>query len=96
VQFMAALEGQTFDGTVSGVTAWGVYVMLPNTVEGLIPFENLRRHHFKFEKDTATYTRTAKKGSKKTILRHGAPVSVRLASVNEDEMRIIFALRPTT
>jgi len=94
VQFMQSQEGQTFDGTVSGVTAWGVYVMLPNTVEGLIPWENLARHHFKFQKDTATYIRALKKGSRKTVLRHGAEVSVRLSQVNEDEMKIIFAIRP--
>lgn len=61
VQFMAPEEGKTFDATVSGVTSWGVYAMLDNTVEGLIPFENLRRHGFTFNKENSSYTSAAKK-----------------------------------
>jgi len=92
VQFMSALEGQNFDGVVSGVTAWGVYVTLPNTVEGIVPYENLARHHFKFDKDTATYIRVLKKGSKKMVLRHGVELSVRLARVDVDDLKIVFSV----
>ena len=41
VQFMADKIGQVFEGTVSSVVDWGVYVQLPNTVEGLVPSEFL-------------------------------------------------------
>ena len=33
--------GETFEGTVSGLTEYGVYVMLPNTAEGLLPLDAL-------------------------------------------------------
>jgi len=61
VQFISTEENKVFDATVSGVTAWGIYAMLDNTIEGLIPFENLRRHGFTFNKENLTYTTGAKK-----------------------------------
>jgi ribonuclease R len=36
VQYMERFIGQTFTGVVTGTTSWGVYVELPNTVEGLV------------------------------------------------------------
>lgn len=36
VEYMEQFEGETFDGVISGVTEWGMFVELPNTVEGLI------------------------------------------------------------
>ena len=95
VQFMSGREGQTFEATVSGITQWGVYVMLPNTVEGIIPFENLRRHHFTFDKERVVYVRKAQKKSKiinSAVLRHGEPITVHLVKVLDDERKIIFAI----
>ena len=36
VEYMEQFVGETFDGVISGVTEWGMFVELPNTVEGLI------------------------------------------------------------
>lgn len=40
-QYMAERLGQVFEGVVSGVTEWGIYVELPNTVEGLVHVSKL-------------------------------------------------------
>lgn len=41
-EYMEQFVGETFDGVVSGVTAWGVYVELPNTIEGMISINNMK------------------------------------------------------
>lgn len=40
-EYMCAHLGETFDGMISGVTDFGIYVMLPNTAEGLISVDAL-------------------------------------------------------
>jgi len=95
VQFMSTQEGQTFEATVSGVTQWGVYVVLHNTVEGLIPFESLRNKGFAFDKEKTVYVRKQSKKSKgkeAETLRHGEPITVRLVHALEDERKLIFAM----
>lgn len=48
VQFMEPFIGQEFEGVISGVTAWGFYVELPNTVEGLVHISELRDDYYVF------------------------------------------------
>lgn len=94
VQFMADKEGQTFDAIISGITPWGMYVMLENTVEGLIPTSNLLRHRYKFNKDYGVYEKIKRApGEKKAqALSHGLQISVRLTQANEDERKLTFVL----
>lgn len=35
-QYMESRVGECYEGVISGITAWGIYVELPNTVEGMI------------------------------------------------------------
>ena len=44
-EYMEQFVGETFDGVVSGVTAWGVYVELPNTIEGMVSVNNMRGYY---------------------------------------------------
>lgn len=101
VQFMSGHEGRTFEVVVSGVTQWGIYVTLPNTIEGLIPVENLQRNKYVFDKDKGAYFLKAGKknkpikGKQRAVsqLTHGLMLQVRLVAAKEDERKLIFALQ---
>ena len=47
-EYMSERIGQTFEGVISSVTPWGMYVELPNTVEGMIHVTNLRDDYYHY------------------------------------------------
>lgn len=50
-EYMEQRIGEIFEGVISGVTAWGIYVELPNTVEGLVHVANLSGDYFRFNEE---------------------------------------------
>ena len=48
-QYMIPHIGETFEGTITQITSWGVYVELPNTVEGLIRVHDLSDDYYIFD-----------------------------------------------
>ena len=50
-EYMEKHVGETFDGVISGVTRAGLYVELPNTVEGMIRVNELRDDYYEFLED---------------------------------------------
>lgn len=50
-EYMKQHIGEAFEGTVSGVTEWGLYVELDNTVEGLVHVNSLTDDYYSFDKD---------------------------------------------
>lgn len=49
VEYMEAHLGECFTGVVSGVTQWGIYVELPNTIEGMIHVSRLPGDYFYYD-----------------------------------------------
>ena len=49
VQYMERFLGEEFEGVVSGVTKWGIYVELDNTIEGLVHVVNMKDDHYEFD-----------------------------------------------
>ena len=47
-EYMRARIGEEYDGVISGVTRWGLYVELPNTVEGLVHVADMWDDHYEF------------------------------------------------
>ena len=52
VQYMENRIGEIFEGVISGVTGWGFYVELPNTIEGMVPVASLRGEYYHFHETT--------------------------------------------
>lgn len=50
-EYMLDHVGEAFEGVVSGVTQYGLYVQLPNTVEGMVRAGSLGNDHFEYEPD---------------------------------------------
>ena len=48
-QYMMDHIGEVFEGVISGVTEWGIYVELPNTVEGLVHVSKLPGDFFVYD-----------------------------------------------
>lgn len=53
-QFMSSLLGEEFEGVISGITAFGVFVELPNTCEGLVRIENIQGGLFNYNEKMYT------------------------------------------
>ena len=51
--------GECFEGVISGVTEWGFFVELPNTVEGLVRVTDLTDDFYEFYEDTYELAGTA-------------------------------------
>ena len=47
-EYMEKHIGEYFDGVVSGITKWGVYVELENTIEGLVHVVNMTDDHYEY------------------------------------------------
>lgn len=52
VEYMTAHLGESFEGIISGITAWGLYVELPNTIEGMIHVTRLYDDRYYYKEET--------------------------------------------
>ena len=86
-QYMADHIGEIFEGVISGVTEWGIYVELPNTVEGLVHISKLPGYYV-YDEDK--YELRPERGGKVYSL--GQTISVIADSVDEVMRTVDFAL----
>ncbi|MBQ9740271.1 MAG: ribonuclease R, partial [Kiritimatiellae bacterium] len=89
VEFMGERMGQEFEGTISGVTEWGLYVEInENKCEGMIPMRELDDDYYDF--DEKAYCLTGRRYHKKYSL--GDPIRVKVARANLERKQLDFAL----
>jgi ribonuclease R len=51
VEYMEEHLGEEFEGVISSVTKWGIYVELSNTIEGLVHVANMMDDHYDYYED---------------------------------------------
>ncbi len=51
VEYMEERIGETYEGVISGITSWGIYVELPDTVEGMVHVSKLSGDYFNYDEN---------------------------------------------
>ena len=88
-EYMAGLIGEEFEGVISGVTAFGLYVELPNTIEGMVRLDMIDYDDYDF--DSQNYRVIGRMTKKVYAL--GDEVRVIVRSANIAERQIDFQIR---
>lgn len=87
-EYMADQVGQHFDAVVSSVTSFGMFIQLPNTVEGLIHISNLTDDFYSFNEKNMTLTG---RGTHKQY-HVGMPIKVTLTNANVEQHQLDFEI----
>ena len=89
VEFLKGREGEVFEGTISGLTTWGIYVEIePTKIEGMVSIRDVKEDYLVF--DAENY-RTVGKGTGR-VFRLGDRVRVRLLRASLDQRIIDYEL----
>ena len=83
-QWMAKHIGEEFDGIISSVTSFGFFVMLPNTVEGLVRIENMTGERFDYDEKSLSIR------GYKTTYKLGDEIRIKVVGVDVAQGRIDF------
>lgn len=87
-EYMEDKIGQMYRGVISGLTNWGIYVELPNTIEGLIPMNRLTDDYYNY--DEKHMTLIGERNGR--IFRLGEAITVEVLSVDKRMRTIDFGI----
>ena len=87
-EYMSYHLGEVFEGIISGVTGWGLYVELPNTVEGLVHVNTLRDDYYVFDQESYEL----RGEMTKKVYKLGDKVRVRVAEADKMLKTVDFEL----
>ena len=89
VEFMEDKIGQEFDGHVSGVTQWGIYVEIePTKIEGMVPYRTIRSDFYDFDEDHYRAVGRRKHG----VIKLGDPLRIRVKGTNLEQKLLDYEL----
>lgn len=85
-EYMQNKIGKEYEGIVSGITAFGMFVELENTVEGLIKFEDLGNEYFIYNDENKTLIGE----NSKKVYKIGDKIKIKVIYANKQLRRINF------
>lgn len=89
MEFLSSKVGETYDGIISGIASFGMFVELSHyVIEGLVHVSELKGDHYDFDKEE--FTLTGRKTGK--VYRMGDAVTIKIKSVSKEEKRADFSL----
>ena len=89
VEFMQDKIGAEFDGHVSGITDWGMYVEIePTKIEGMVPLREIRSDFFEFDEER--YRLVGRRTRR--VIRLGDAVRIRVKSANLEQRLLDYEL----
>ena len=89
VEFMQDKIGQEFDGHVSGITEWGIYVEIePTKIEGMIPYRTIRSDFYDYDADHYL----ARGRRSRRVIRLGDPLRIRVKSTSLEQKLLDYEL----
>ena len=89
VEFMGDKIGECFDGHISGIQSYGIYVEIDeNHCEGMVPMHDLRGDYYEF--DEAHYQLIGRRHHSKYQL--GDPIRIKVARANLEKRQLDFTL----
>lgn len=88
VEYMMDHIGETFEGVISGVTSWGMYVELPNTIEGMIRVSEMDDDYYIYDEER--YQMIGEHTKK--VYKLGQKVTVEVVNADKLQRTIDFAL----
>ena len=89
VEFMADKLGEEYDGHISGIQSYGIYVEIDeNHCEGMVPMRDLKGDYYEF--DEAHYCLIGRRNHTKYQL--GDPVRIKVARANIEKRQLDFTL----
>lgn len=86
-EYMQDKIGQEYEGIISNITAFGVFVELENTIEGLVRFENLGDEYFEYDEEHKRLIGEVTKD----VFNIGEKMKIRVIEANKETRRISFA-----
>ena len=87
-EYMENHIGEVYEGVISGITGWGIYVELPNTVEGMIHVSKLPGDYFYYDENS--YEMIGQDTGKKYVL--GEQIKIRVDGVERFTGTIDFSV----
>lgn len=87
-EYMEQFVGKDFEGTISGLTTWGMYVELPNTIEGMIRVADISGDYYYYDEDL--HRMVGEQTGK--VYKMGEPLRIIVAGVDKLTRTIDFVL----